>query len=236
MSKPSEQAQDPERGEERQVTQFPRLHGGESAPVRKELDRLLQSLFLTSARRRSVVFHGVERGVGCSWLSANMAELLVECRLGTVCLVDANLVAPALHSEFGVSLTPGLANLIVEPAPARQFARRLRDGRLWLVPSGKTGADPRILLNSDKTKMRILELRAAFDFVLIDTASGDPNAGASAFGQVTDGCVLVLDRNSTRHQDVLAAKNALGSAGVNILGAVLNRQDEPIPRSRTARP
>jgi tyrosine-protein kinase Etk/Wzc len=228
MYKWFDQARDP--AEERQLSASLRLAPATAAPVRKELTRLLQALFLSSARHRSVTFSGVEPGVGCSFVCAHTAELLSECRLGSVCLVDANLRSPVLHSHFGVSRRPGLADLIAEPGPAL-FAQNVKDGELWLVSAGITSADPRILLNSDKARARVLELCSLFDFVLIDTDSSNPQSGATSLGEVTDGCALVIDFSSTAHQKALKARNSWRAAGVNILGVVLNRRPFPPFRS-----
>jgi Mrp family chromosome partitioning ATPase len=69
-----------------------------------------------------------------------------------------------------------------------------------------------------------------FDYVLIDTAPISLYADALRIGRLVDGVILVLEASTTRHVAARRAIDALGSAGVNVLGAVLNKRRFPIPQ------
>ena len=59
-----------------------------------------------------VVFAGTERGDGCSWLCARLAEFLATQVSGSVCLLDCNFRSPSLHQVFGLPNHFGLSDAL----------------------------------------------------------------------------------------------------------------------------
>jgi succinoglycan biosynthesis transport protein ExoP len=105
---------------------------------------------------------------------------------------------------------------------------------LWLLSSGSFEADMAEsagLLNSETMKVRVMELRNEFDYVLIDSAPMNTNAEGVLLGQLADGLVLVLEANSTRREAAVRITESLHASNVRVLGAVLNKRTFPIPES-----
>ena len=50
-------------------------------------------------------------------------------------------------------------------------------------------------------------------------------------GQLADGMVFVLEANSTRRESAIKVMENLRASHVQILGAVLNKREYPIPES-----
>jgi Mrp family chromosome partitioning ATPase len=119
--------------------------------------------------------------------------------------------------------------MLLQSGPARRFAQQLPDN-LWLLTSGFHTLDPESLLSTDRLKLRLNELSEEFDYVLIDTPPLNEFADAISVGQLADGVVLVLEANVTRRETTQKSKEALESASVNLLGAVLNKRIFPIPQ------
>jgi Mrp family chromosome partitioning ATPase len=78
-------------------------------------------------------------------------------------------------------------------------------------------------------RQRLTELRAAFDYVLIDATPLSICNDAIALGGLSDGVVLVLKANSSRRETARQALQELRAANVPIFGAVLNQRTFPIP-------
>jgi len=74
--------------------------------TREETLKLVQSVFLMGGEEapRAVVFAGIDPGNGCSSLCAHVADVLANQRIGSVCVVDANLRTPALPELYGVRI------------------------------------------------------------------------------------------------------------------------------------
>jgi Mrp family chromosome partitioning ATPase len=101
----------------------------------EEFTKLVQRLFIMPGNEspRSVVFAATERGNGCSWVCARVADVLASQVSGSVCLVDANLRRPGLHTQFSAENQEGLSDALLRPDPVRTFARNLGRPNLWMV-------------------------------------------------------------------------------------------------------
>jgi Mrp family chromosome partitioning ATPase len=73
------------------------------------------------------------------------------------------------------------------------------------------------------------EMRAMFDYVLIDAPPVNLSNEAALLGQLSDGVVLVMEANSTRREAARKAKERLEAAKSHVLAAVLNNRTFPIP-------
>jgi capsular exopolysaccharide synthesis family protein len=199
----------------------------------EEVLRLVQRVFLLQAQEppHMVAFAGIDHGNGCSRICVRVAETLAKNIRGSVCLVEANLRSPALPEMFGTTNHHGLTDALLHEGPIRSFTKPVRGDNLWLLSSGALAADSANLLNSDRLKPRLLELRKEFDFVLIDAPPLTRYSDAIGLAQMTDGLVLVLEANSTRREAALQVAENLRAANIRILGAVLNKRTFPIPET-----
>ena len=197
----------------------------------EERMKLVQRLFNLpdSDAPRVVVFCGVESGDGSSWVCARASETLASQVKGDVCTVDANLRTPSLHQHFQAVNHWGLADAVRKPGPIRDFAKQLNGGNLWVMTCGSEAADPHAVLTSERLPSRIAELKAEFDYVLLDVPPVNLYADATLLGRLAQGVVLVLGANSTRREAARKAKESLESAKVRLLGVVLNKRTFPIP-------
>jgi succinoglycan biosynthesis transport protein ExoP len=193
--------------------------------------RLIDNLFFTQdAKRITVAFTAPERRSGCSWLVARIAQRLAARVEGSVCAVDANLHWPSLHAVFGIPNERGLIQAAMLPEePIRNFAVRILETNLWVIPSGGPTSDSAAMLSSETMKSRVAELAREFDYILIDTPAMKPCADSSAIGRMADGMVLVIAADASKRDIAVNTKMLLDAANIPILGAVLNRRTFPIP-------
>lgn len=199
-----------------------------------EVFKLVQRLFILPGPGNvpgAVAFCGADPGAGCTWLCARAGESLAAQVSGSVCVVDANLRHPSLHSHFGVANGTGFVDVMKGSTPAYDFARRLPAINLWIITAGNIEKEPNGALAPTRLRARFAELRSEFDFVLIDTPALDSYADAVLLGQQTDGIILVVGSHSTRRETALDAKKNFEAAQIPMLGAVLNKRTYPIPEA-----
>jgi protein-tyrosine kinase len=199
--------------------------------AREEITKLVHRLFLLPGTEgpRQVAFCATESGNGCTWMCSHVAEILA-CQVGnSVCLVDCNLNAPALHSQLGVENHYGLAEALTGGGPITQYARQLSRPNLWLLSCGAAKPDAQQLLTSGGMRSRIAELRSTFDYVLLDVAPMNVCNHAMVFGSALDGVVLVIKANSTRRDSTQEAVRQLRASNAKVLGVVMNQRTFPIP-------
>jgi protein-tyrosine kinase len=201
-----------------------------SGAIKQEIVKLVQRLFLSEQGPRRVVFAGTESGCGCSWMCARVAEELASQGRGTVCVVDCNLRSPGLHQQFGTENHHGLSDALLGPGPVRDYVHRW-SRNLWLVSCGASPDTGITMLGSERMRARIAELRATFDYVLIDAAPLSACNDAIVLGGLVDGVVLTLKANSSRRETARNVLHELKTANVRVLGAVLNQRTFPIPES-----
>jgi protein-tyrosine kinase len=205
-----------------------------------ETFKLVQRLFLAdgAVAPRAVVFCAVEQRSEDSWTCAQAAELLASHTQGSsVCVMDANLARPSLHTYFDVENRGGLAGAILETGPVVDFTRSLGRGYLRLMSAGvlSTGADTNELLASGRLRARISELRASFDYILVDAPPAATGSITSHLAALVDGVILVVEPSFTPKQAAREAKDSIEAAGGCVLGVVLHRRGLPF-RHRTGRP
>ncbi len=162
-------------------------------------------------------------------MTVQLGGTLAAHRKGSVCLIDANLRNPSLHELFGTESAPGLSDLVLSSVRTEDAVRRLTDVNAAIIPAGAPVSDAAALLGSEKLKARILDLRAKFDYILIDCAAANEYPDASMLAGVCDGVLLVAAAGTTRKQVAQYCKDQIEGNSGRVLGAVLNRRHFPIP-------
>jgi len=203
------------------------------ASLQAEALWLVQRVFLQQSQEvspRVVAFTSVNHGEGCSSICVTVADALSQNIDGSVCVVEANLRSPALPALFHTTNHHGLTDSLFTEGPIRSFAKPMTsDKKLWLLSSGGLTVESTNLLSSEKLKGRLTELRAEFDYVLIDAPPLNRYGDALAISPLTDGFILVLGARSTRRESAQMVAKTMRTAGIPILAAVLNNRTFPIP-------
>jgi Mrp family chromosome partitioning ATPase len=196
-----------------------------------QISKLVQKVFLDprSPHIRSVMFTSNTRRVGCTWTCAQVAKLLSASVEASVCVVDANFQAPSLQQHFLLEAKAGFSDAIVESKPAKDFAKQLNGGNLWIVPAGHQTTRTQLVSKEPFLEMRLEELRGAFDYLLVDAPLVAPGSKQIATRRTVDGVVLVLESNSIGAKSVLEIRRRLDKAYVPLLGVVLNQRGEVLP-------
>lgn len=193
-----------------------------------ETFQLFCRLFLAAGDRapRAVVFCAVEEGNAHNWISARVAELLACHTRSSVCIVDANLANPSLHTYFGVEKGEGLAEGILERSSVQGYARAVGMSGLHLISAGALAPqmDSDALVASGCLDAWISELRAGFGHVVVNAPPAPGNGVTSYLAALTDGVVLVVQASLTPQRAAREAKEHIEAAGGRLLGVVLWRR------------
>ncbi|MBA8792676.1 Mrp family chromosome partitioning ATPase [Friedmanniella endophytica] len=187
-----------------------------------------------------------EAGLVVAVVSATAAEGRTQVALGLadavaetgarVVLVDADLDRAALAQLTGAPTEPGLVELLgaartLEPVGAHAVAhdegsqppvRDLEGSPLKLVTAGARTERAGDLLAGEAFGAVLADLRRSYQVIVIDTAPLTTADGLSAAGRA-DFAVAVVAEDRTRRDVALAALRTAGTAGVRVLGVVVNR-------------
>jgi hypothetical protein len=73
-------------------------------------------------------------------------------------------------------------------------------------------------------------LRKRFGYVLVDCPALKESAAAFSVAAIVEGIVLVVAAGEARRDQIEQAQTALQSSSCNLLGLVLNKRTEPVPK------
>ena len=82
--------------------------------------------------------------------------------------------------------------------------------------------NPVDIISSKSFRTFLQEVRAAYDYVVIDTPPLSAFVDASVYASMADGTVLVVRQNFVRQDDLESAYEQLKKAKANVIGAVMN--------------
>ena len=174
----------------------------------------------TSAGIKVVMIASAAVGEGKTLTATNLALTFSESYKRRVLLIDADLRRPSLHVMFGIDnstgLSDGLSAAVERPVRLRQLTPRLA-----ILPSGLPTGDPMAGLTSERMRRILEEAREAFDWIIVDTPPVGLMPDANLLAAMVDGAVVVVKAESTPHDLVQRAVDAIGRT--KVFGAVLNR-------------
>jgi Mrp family chromosome partitioning ATPase len=200
--------------------------------IREETLKLVQRVFLAQGQvpaPKVVMFAAVDMRNGSNWLCSVAANLLATSVAGSVCLMEGDFREPSLSGMLGVECERGFVDSLQQYGPIKGFAKQVGPNNLWLLPAGEAVRDSMGLLNSERMKERLREVRTEFDYVVMNAPPLNAFADAMVLGRSVDGVVLVLEANATRRGAALRVMDSLRATSIPVLGAVLNNRTFPIP-------
>jgi polysaccharide biosynthesis transport protein len=168
-------------------------------------------------------------GEGKSTTAANLAVALAETS-ARVLLVDADLRRPALAGLLGLEGAAGLTTILLGQAERGDVVQEWGTAGLQVLPSGPLPPNPTELLGSPAMGRLLEELRAEYDYVVLDSAPLLPVADGAVLAAQADGTVLLANVTKVRRHQVTEALGTLGRVDATVLGLVLNQ----VPRDEHA--
>jgi succinoglycan biosynthesis transport protein ExoP len=178
----------------------------------------------SSSRAKVILVTSPLSQEGKSTTSLQLAAVLTQAQK-RVLLVDGDLRAPCLHRLLGVPSDRGLST-VLNPAfdanPCEYILQSHGMPRLSFLPAGPVLDLSTEALSSEALKRLLGELRARFDYVVIDSspvlATTDPVIVASE----ADAVVLTVRSGQTTKDALVRAHELLRMVGANVSGIVVN--------------
>lgn len=167
----------------------------------------------------AVVSGGV--GEGKSTTLFNLAYVCAQ--LGDkVLLVDSDLRRPVQHTFLSMSNRFGLTNVLMRDAPVEEAIKATSIPNLHFLPSGKLPRSSLGLLDSQRMRELVKNLKARYDFVFFDSPPIVGVSDASILASEVDGVLLVVQYRKYPRTISTRAKRMLENVGANVVGVVLN--------------
>jgi succinoglycan biosynthesis transport protein ExoP len=170
-----------------------------------------QTILVTSARPKE----------GKSTSASILAAVLAQDGELTL-LIDCDFIKPSLHEIFNTSIY-GLFNILKGECSWEDCISESSLDNLYILPAGISVFDPVELISSHAMKNLILELREAFDFIIIDTPHIEMATEAQALFQYSDGYLIVVAASKSNRDTVRRSLRLARYIDERILGALINK-------------
>jgi capsular exopolysaccharide synthesis family protein len=197
---------------------------------------------LQGQKCRNVVITSPSQGEGKSTTAANLA--IVSAQAGwRVCLVEADVRRPVLHTAFGLPNRDGLAKALTEELPLSTVALPTDFPGLSVVVAGDYDPGQTDFFSSSRIQQVRQDIESHYDLVLWDTPPVMQVADALNLVAQCDGVILVVRSGAIPYNALRRAGRQIAQVKGKILGVLLNsidlrRTDEeiygdyhPYPRS-----
>lgn len=140
----------------------------------------------------------------------------------TVLVIDADLRKPRLHRLFKVKNTGGLSAYLTGRVPVEDAIFKTSIKNVSLVPSGPIPPNPAELLNSEKMRIFLNEMKKKYDIILLDTPPILAVVDALIVSTLSDCMVFIIKAGKTTRLPFLRAVEELEQAKTRIIGVLFN--------------
>ena len=156
---------------------------------------------------------------GKSTTAINLALALAEAEHNVV-LVDGDMRRPMLHNYLDLVGSVGFSTVLSGRASLQEALQKTRFPGLTVLTSGAVPPNPSELLGSQSARKLLGELRAQFDYVIVDSTPLLAVTDASILAAGSDGVLIMARFGQTKREQIAHAVESLEGVGAPLLGAV----------------
>ncbi|HPG38202.1 MAG TPA: polysaccharide biosynthesis tyrosine autokinase [bacterium] len=159
---------------------------------------------------------------GKSTSISNLAITFAQMGTRTL-LIDSDLRRPMLHKLFGMEKQSGLTNILVGKDTLDKAVKEVKHlPNLDILTCGILPPNPAELLGSEQMKQLLIETKAKYGMVLIDTPPIIAVTDSSVLSTMVDGVILVIRSGQSKQDTVIHALEQLHRVEAPLLGVLLN--------------
>jgi capsular exopolysaccharide synthesis family protein len=161
------------------------------------------------------------RGEGKSTTAVNLSYVLAE-KGSRVLLIDGDLRIPSIAKKMNMEATVGLTDMLLgKNADFNELRSELLEN-WYILPSGSVPPNPSELLGSTRMDALLKELRAEFDYIVIDLPPVNIVSDALSISSLITGMIVVIREDYTEKKELERCFRQLSLSNVNVLGCVMN--------------
>lgn len=201
----------------------PLIEEGPDSPHAEAYRVLRTNMQFNNKGMNAGAFAVLSGGVG-EGKSTTLFNLAYVCaQLGDkVLIVDSDLRRPVQHSILNVSNRFGLTNVLMRDVPIEETIKATSVPNLHFLPSGRMARTSLGILDSQRMRELVKNLKARYDYVFFDSPPIVGVSDASILASEVDGVLLVVQYRKYPRVISARAKRMIDNVGGNLIGVVLN--------------
>ncbi len=172
---------------------------------------------------------------GKTTVATHLAASLARAGKRTL-MIDGDLRQPSVHKMFDMPLTPGLCEVLRSEAEVARVVQPAEVEGMWLLMAGQCDHRSIAALAKQNAVDVFNQVRAEYDFVVVDTGPVLAFADTLLLGSHADAAVLAILRDVSQVPMVYEARERLEAIGVPVLGGVVGGVTQRTARSYYAMP
>ncbi|WP_201615683.1 polysaccharide biosynthesis tyrosine autokinase [Psychrobacter urativorans] len=173
-------------------------------------------------RAQVILISGESPGVGKSFISGNLAEIFSQLNK-KVLIIDADMRLGELHKVFNTSPDNGLGDYLSrEDSDLSNTVHPTFMDYIDFIPRGKQPHNPTSLLASEKFSSLMTELKAHYDYIIMDSPPVLAASDAIILSAYADKVLMVTRYNRSIEGQLAYAIKQLNKANVQVDGIILN--------------
>lgn len=161
---------------------------------------------------------------GKSYTAINLCYALAKDGHRTV-LVSADMRKPTIERKLGLTLSPGLSEILAGNLPAERehpLIRPCLHENLSVITAGELPPNPSELIGSAQMVSLVEALKKKFEYVVLDLPPVTSVIDPVAVSPCIDGMIVVVRHGLSRKALVTSTMNQLRYANVRVIGFVYN--------------
>lgn len=177
---------------------------------------------LTDESEKTILITSSMSGEGKSFISINLSSTLALSGKKVI-LLELDLRKPKIAHHLHLNNQTGFSNYVIGKTSLNDIIvpSGVVDG-FDVVPSGPVPPNPAELIMMPKTAQLIEELKARYDYIVIDTAPIGLVTDAQLLSKYTDAVIYILRQGYTYLQQLKSADELYRSGKMNRMGIVIN--------------
>ncbi len=158
---------------------------------------------------------------GKTTITANLAGSLAYTDK-KVLLIDCDLRKPRIHNFFNINRYPGLIDYLFDKVSLEEVIRPTQLKNLSIITAGTIPPNPSEMIESKRMKNFLEQMRAKYDYVLVDSAPLIAVTDSEILARLVDATILVVSSNTTEVDLMERSVELLKQDNVSFIGTVLN--------------
>ena len=202
------------------------------ALITEQYKILRTNILSTNAKRslKTLVITSSLHSEGKTVTALNLAMVIAQStQKPKVLVVDADMRRGRLAKYLGVDHPTGLTEILTDKAGASEALFHIDMENLAFIAAGSVAENPAELLGSDKMRQFLADMKAQFDFILIDTPPIIAVTDPGIVGALVDGILMTIQAGRTQRGVIRRATELLEQSQSKIIGHVLTNIEYHLP-------